>query len=129
MIIQLFSLDGRRLNAAFSGQYDLESLSLNNIDSVQLMKGGSTVNYGSSGIGGVVDLRTKTILGNDIKNLSLEYESGSDNFDRAMINGHVSSENFAISFARSKLSTDNERENDYYENNSSLARLDFSYYG
>ena len=41
-------LDGRRLNAAFSGQYDLESLSLNNIDSVQLMKGGSTVNYGGS---------------------------------------------------------------------------------
>ena len=118
-------LDGRRLNAAFSGQYDLESLSLNNIDSVQLMKSGSTVNYGSSGIGGVVDLRTKTILGNDIKNFSLEYESGSDNFDRAMITASVASDNSAVSFARSKLSTDNERENDYYENNSSLARLDF----
>lgn len=118
-------LDGRRLNAAFSGQYDLESLSLNNIDSVQLMKGGSTVNYGSSGIGGVVDLRTKPILGNDIEKFSLEYESGSNNFDRAMITGHVASDNFAVSFARSKLSTDNERENDYYENNSSLARLDF----
>ena len=118
-------LDGRRLNAAFSGQYDLESLSLNNIDSVQLMKGGSTVNYGSSGIGGVVDLRTKPILGKEIEKFSLEYETGSNNFDRGMITGHVASDNFAVSFARSKLSTDNERENDYYENNSSLARLDF----
>ena len=58
-----FFLDGRRLNPTTSGQYDLESLFLNNLGSVQLQKGSSSVNYGSHGIGGVVDLRTEDTFG------------------------------------------------------------------
>ncbi|MGK0177091.1 MAG: vitamin B12 transporter, partial [Lentimonas sp.] len=48
-----FFLDGRRLNPGFSNQFDLEFLSIDNLSSVEVQRGASSVNYGSAGIGGV----------------------------------------------------------------------------
>ncbi|NCG09139.1 MAG: TonB-dependent receptor plug domain-containing protein [Verrucomicrobia bacterium] len=39
-------LDGRRMNRTMSGQYDLEFLNADNLSSVQIQKGASSVNYG-----------------------------------------------------------------------------------
>ena len=120
-----FFLDGRRLNPATSGQYDLESLMLNNLGSVQLQKGASSVNYGSNGIGGVVDLRTADTYGYEDEGASLEGELGSNDYYRAGGSAFVARDNWGLSIGASTLSTDNERDNDDFENNSVTGRLDY----
>ena len=120
-----FFLDGRRLNPSTSGQYDLESLSLNNLSSVQLQKGASSVNYGSNGIGGVVDLRTADTYGDVDEGASLEGECGSNEYYRASTSAFVGRDAWGISLGASSLTTNNERNNDEYQSDSVNARFDY----
>ena len=120
-----FFLDGRRLNPSTSGQYDLESLSLNNLSSVQLQKGASSVNYGSNGIGGVVDLRTAETYGYTDEGATLEGELGSNNYYRAGGSAFVARDNWGLNIGASTLTTKNERDNDYFENTSVTGRFDY----
>ena len=120
-----FFLDGRRLSPATSGQYDLESLAVNNLESVQLQKGASSVNYGSSGIGGVVDLRTAATYGYTDEGALLEGEFGSNHASRVGTTAFLARDNWGVSFGASALTTDNERENDEYATDSGTARFDY----
>ena len=47
-----FFIDGRRLNSGFGNQFDLENLQVSGLQSVQVLKGAASVQYGSSNIGG-----------------------------------------------------------------------------
>ena len=120
-----FFLDGRRLSPATSGQYDLESLAVNNLESVQFQKGASSVNYGSSGIGGVVDMRTAATYGYTDEGGSLEGEFGSNDYYRAATSAFVARDNWGFSLGASTLSTNNERDNDDYESGSFTSRFDY----
>ena len=120
-----FFLDGRRLNPTTSGQYDLESLFLNNLRSVQLQKGSSSVNYGSHGIGGVVDLRTEDTLGYMDEGAFLEGEIGSNDYYRAAASAFVARDDWGLSLGASTLTTENDRYNDDFENRSVTARFDY----
>ncbi|MEF3280728.1 MAG: TonB-dependent receptor [Elusimicrobiota bacterium] len=58
----LLNLNGRSLNAAgvVGGHYiDWSTLPLDNIDKIQLIKGGSDVKYGNNALGGVINIKTK----------------------------------------------------------------------
>jgi vitamin B12 transporter len=120
-----YFLDGRRLPIAFSGQFNAESIGLNNLESVQFQKGASTVNYGSSGIGGVLDLQSKRVLGEDVNSVSLETEVGSNDSYRGAVSTLVSNENWAMSLGVSAFNTDNERDNDSAEEHSLHSRFDY----
>jgi vitamin B12 transporter len=120
-----FFMDGRRLSSAFSNQYDLEFLSVDNLSSVQMQRGASSVNYGSSGIGGVVDLRIKSGLEEAQSGGAIEAEIGSNDYRRGAVSAHVAEGDFGFSVAASKLSTDNERDNDEFEVESVTTRADY----
>ena len=107
-------LDGRRLNPTFSGQYGLESISLSNLDNVQVLKGGASVNYGSSGIGGVIDLRTRTASIEDGTRGSIKVETGSNDYYRVGLDTSFSDDRIAFSLGSTYLETENERANDAY---------------
>ncbi|HKK18357.1 MAG TPA: TonB-dependent receptor, partial [Opitutales bacterium] len=95
-----------------------------NLGSVQLQRGAASVNYGSSGIGGVVDLRTRS--GFDFGDSGrIEGEIGSNDYRRGAVGLAYSEDRWAVSFETSALSTDNERENDEYERVSFTQRLDY----
>lgn len=111
-----FFLDGRRLNPGFGNQYDLEFLSLSNVQSVEVQKGASTVNYGSSGIGGVVDVRLDSGLNRGEIDGNTFVEIGSNDYRRAGFRAALGSETVGFSFSGSASQTDNERMNDAYEN-------------
>lgn len=117
-------LDGRRLNPGLSNQFALEHLAVDNLASVQLKKGASSVNYGSSGIGGVIDLRTRSGFDRDGSG-HIEGEVGSNNYRRGAAGLAYSEDAWAVSFEASALSTDNERDNDAYERASITQRLDY----
>jgi len=117
-------LDGRRLNPGLSNQFALEHLTIDNLASVQLKRGASSVQYGSSGIGGVVDLRLRS--GFDSGELGhIEGEIGSNEYKRGSTGLTYAEDRWAVSFEASALSTDNERENDDYERFSMTQKLDF----
>lgn len=120
-----FFLDGRRLNSGFGNQYDLELLSIGNLGSVQVQRGASSVNYGSSGIGGAIDLRTQSALDNETPAGSLEAEVGANGYRRGAFSTSVASGDLGVSLAGSALSTDNERANDEYESRSINSRFDY----
>lgn len=110
-----FFLDGRRLNPGFANLYDLEFLSIDNLSSVELQRGSSSVNYGSSGIGGVVSLQTRSSLGEETKTGSVEAEYGSYDTYRGAFSTSFADENRALSLGSSVLTTENKRSNDDFE--------------
>lgn len=119
-----FFMDGRRLNPGFGNQYDLTSLSTNNLSSVQVQRGASSVNYGSSGIGGVVDLQTASTLGADGYSGMVSAEAGTHNYARGVVGSTVSSEDWGLSVGASRVSTENDRPNNDYDNDSVTSRFD-----
>lgn len=115
-----FFLDGRRMNPGFGNQYDLAFLSLSNLESVEIQKGASSVNYGSSGIGGVVHSRLRSGLGVTEPESSVFVEGGSNDTIGSGFTAVAGSDKMGFSLAGSGLQTDNERDNDDY------AKLDLS---
>lgn len=120
-----FFLDGRRLNPGFGNQYDLESLNSDNLASVQVQRGASSVNYGSSGIGGVVSLESQSTLGGEGFSGTASAETGSNDFRSGAILSTYSAEAWGLSLGASALTTENERANDDFERESAHGRFDF----
>ena len=77
----LFLVDGKRISAEFAGNLDFRMLDLSNIDRIEIVEGGMSSLYGSSAIGGVVNIITK----NNNKKFNLNY---SYLHDDPMINVH-----------------------------------------
>ena len=120
-----FFLDGRRLNPAFSNQFDLEFLSINNLSSVQIQRGPSSVNFGSAGIGGVISLQTKSDLGEKTNSVTAEVEYGSYDYYRGALNASLADEDWAVSFGASGLTTENKRNNDTFDNFGANSRIEY----
>ncbi len=120
-----FFLDGRRLNTGFGNQYGLERLSLNNLSSVQIQKGASSVNYGSSGIGGVVDLRSRSAFDVEGNSSILSGETGSHNYTAGAFASAFSEGSLGVSVSGSALTTENDRKNDDYEYEGVNSRVDY----
>jgi outer membrane cobalamin receptor len=55
----LVLLDGVRLNNAQSGTVDLSLLPVNNIERIEIVRGGTSALYGSDAVGGVVNIITR----------------------------------------------------------------------
>jgi outer membrane cobalamin receptor len=58
----LIMIDGRRINDAQSGQFDLSSLPLNkdDIERIEVLRGGASALYGADAMGGVINIITRT---------------------------------------------------------------------
>ena len=120
-----FFLDGRRLNPAFSNQFDLEFLPIDNLSSVQIQRGPSSVNFGSAGIGGVVSLQTHSDLGEKTELIAAEAEYGSYDYYRGALNTSFADEKWAVSIGTSALTTENKRNNDNFDILSANSRFEY----
>jgi len=120
-----FFLDGRRLNAGFGNQYNLERLSVSNLSSVQIQKGASSVNYGSSGIGGVVDLRSRSAFDSDENTSTVGAEFGSHDYIAGSASTSFTQGDLGVSVTGSAMDTDNDRKNDNYSNEAVSSRVDY----
>jgi vitamin B12 transporter len=58
----LIMIDGRRINDAQNGQFDLSNLPLtkNEIERIEVLRGGASALYGSDAMGGVINIITKS---------------------------------------------------------------------
>ena len=55
----LFLVDGARVSGEFAGNLDFNMLNLSNVERIEVIEGGMSSLYGSSAIGGVVNIITK----------------------------------------------------------------------
>lgn len=109
-------INGRRLPAGVFGQYDLGSLGLENLSSIEFVRGPSSSLYGADAMGGVIDLRSRKASKND-KSLTLSTETGSFNTNNLKLNGLIGGDVYSIAFGVSHLKTDNDRPNSEFERN------------
>lgn len=75
----LVLLDGQRLNNPQSGSIDLNQISLEGIDRIEVVRGGNSALYGSDAIGGVVNLISKK--GDHSKPVETELKIGTGSFN------------------------------------------------
>lgn len=52
-------LDGQRLNSPQNGEVDLAMIPLEHIESIEVLRGGSSALYGADAMGGVISIKTK----------------------------------------------------------------------
>ena len=55
----MFLVDGRKISSEFAGNIDFSSFNVNNIDRIEIVRGGLSTVYGSGAMGGVVNIITK----------------------------------------------------------------------
>lgn len=69
-------IDGVKINTAQGGAVDFSSIPLDSIDHIEIIRGGSSVQYGSDAIGGAVNIVTKKAK----KKQAIEFASGGGSF-------------------------------------------------
>ncbi len=118
-------MDGRRLSPGFGNEYDLGFLSPANASRVEIQRGPSSVQYGSSNIGGVIDSRLRSGLGLGGSEGSLGAEAGFNDFSRSSLDYRTGSDALGLSLSTTHLSTDNQRANDSYKQFGLTSRFDY----
>ncbi len=118
-------IDGRRLSPGFGNQYDIEFLSPANASSVEIQRGPSSVQYGSSNIGGVIDTRLQSGLGAGAATGKLFSEIGSHDYRQAGIQTRLGNETAGFSFSGTTQSSENDRPNDGFDQNLFSSRFDY----
>lgn len=107
-------INGRPIFSPLTGLYGLEQIPINMIDRIETIRGGGSTLYGSSAIGGVVNIITKVPKENSY-DVNYTYQSIGGEANDNIINGNATvvskNETSGISLFVNK------RERDYYDTN------------
>jgi vitamin B12 transporter len=121
----LVLLDGVEVNTPTVGQFDFANLTTDNIDRIEILRGGGGALYGSEAIGGVVNVLTQRGAGPFHLLASAEGGSAGTHHETVGINGAQGP--FSLAGTASFLASDGFRSiNDDYRNFSTVWRADFS---
>lgn len=132
----LVLIDGIRANDNTTDQFDFANLKSENIERIEVLRGPQSVLYGSSAIGGVINIITNRASVGSSKSVSLE--AGSHGTQHYKGNVSWGSENISTSNTVSYFDTDGisaaasdrgNPEDDSYENISLSSRNDLSFSG
>ncbi len=101
----LVLIDDVIVNSPTDGAYDFASLTVENIDRIEILRGGQSMLYGSDAIGGVINIYTKKGTGTPTAGAFFEYGS----FATFREGGHVSGAKgpFDFSVSASRWDTSN----------------------
>lgn len=116
-------LDGRPLPANLAGLFNLESLTLDNIERVEVLRGPASSLYGGKAIGGVINLISRTGKGLDKPEGSLSFEGGSHDTFREALTFRGSDGSLDYSLELNRFDTGGERINSDYELTSGAGHL------
>ncbi|WP_341304520.1 TonB-dependent receptor [Pseudomonas sp. TMP25] len=132
----LMLIDGQRFNSADSGTAALETLSVEQIERIEVLRGSRSAMYGADAIGGVIQVFTRRASGEGLKpRLHLGYGSRNSWERSAGLSGGDDNTRFNLSVASEdtdgidRTNSDNgpDQDNDAYRNNSVSFNLGHSF--
>jgi len=120
----LVLIDGVEVNSPTTGQFDFAHLTTENIERVEILRGAGGTLFGSSAIGGVVNIITQR--GRGKPEFTVSGEGGNKNTHRETLGLQGGTDAWGYSFSVARLATDGFlRKNDDYRNLTTAARLDY----
>lgn len=116
----LILLDGRRLNDIDLTSADLSAIPINNIERIEIIRGGGSVLYGDGAVGGAINIITKSPAPG-ASNARAVVETGSDSHLSGSLDANMGSEDFAAHVFRQDSRNEGYRDNnDFWQNNTAL---------
>ena len=119
----LVLIDGVEVNSVTLGAFDFSDLTTENIDRIEVLRGGGGTLYGSQAVGGVINIITKE--GEGAPTMTISAEGGKGNTHRETLSFSGSHGIVGVSGAVSSIDTDGFRRfNDGHRNFSTNLRVD-----
>lgn len=121
----LVLIDGRRLNNTDNGAPDLNSISISDIERIEIVKGSASTLYGDKAIGGVINIITRTPTA-----LRMHVQASAGTFDRRSIIANVSNRldnGVGFRLNAEKRDTDNYRDNNELDYSNLFGKLDYQH--
>ena len=107
-------VDGRRIPFNLAGSFNLESLTLDNVERIEVVRGPLSSVQGGPAIGGVVNIITRSGQGLDKPEFTAGFEAGSYQTFHEVASARGASGPFDYSVQAARLDTDNARTNNQY---------------
>jgi vitamin B12 transporter len=120
----LFMIDGIKLNSPWMGVFDLADFTWDNIERIEVLRGGASSLYGADAMSGVVNIITKR--GRGKRKFSVSNESGNLRTFREKVLLEGESNLFNYSFSFSHMRTGGQFERDSYRNVTSSSNIGFN---
>ncbi|MFO7890315.1 MAG: TonB-dependent receptor [bacterium] len=73
----LILLDGQRLNSSQNGNFDLNSIPLESLEKIEIIRGGHSAFYGTDAIGGIINLVTREFIKQKKPSVGIKTTTGS----------------------------------------------------
>ena len=102
----LILLDGRPINDFNGGSFDLSNITTNNIERIEYVPGGGSTLYGSSAVGGIINIITRAP--SDEFQAIGELEFGSFGYDRQTIGFSGTNDRIGYSIGYNRIQSDND---------------------
>jgi len=120
----LVMIDGVEVNSVTLGAFDFSSLTTDNVERIEVLRGAGGTLYGSQAIGGVVNIITKE--GRGTPGVTVSGEGGNGPTGRGTIASSGQYGKLRYSVAGAYLRTDGfQRDNDDHRNGTASMRLDY----
>ena len=117
-------LDGIPINQGLQGAFDFASLTTDNIDRIEIVRGPQSTIYGPRALAGVIQLFTKQ--GSGTPTIEASAEGGSYGTFREALQSSGSWKQLDYSLGLSRLDTDNARPNNQYRLGNGIANIGWS---
>ena len=135
----LVIIDGVRANGNTTGSFDFRSLTTDNIERIEILRGSQTPVWGADAVGGVINIVTKKGRGTPTHTLSFETGNFGTFKETLASSGTLNDIDYSVSASRTDISgysdfnenrtaeSGGRAEKDSYENNSLTSRLGTSF--
>jgi len=133
----LILMDGQRMNNAQSGGYDVTTIPIDAIETVEVLRGGNSARYGADAVGGVVNFITKKAKEESKMDIGLRATYGSFNsqFYNVYTSNTLDDFNYYLSYKRRQSDGDYKyidfygveqtRQNNYSKGDDGLVKLGY----
>ncbi len=123
----LVLVDGRRLNNADIGPPDLNSVSLKDVERIEIIQGSAGSLYGDQAVGGVINIITRKP-----QKFVASVEPGYGSYDHRAVRANVANRwnnGLSFRFSGEQLTTDNYRDNNEKDYSNYVGVVDFEHEG
>ena len=134
----LILIDGQRMNNAQSGGFDVQTIPIDAVEKVEVLRGGNSARYGADAVGGVINFITKKATEESKMDFGLRATYGSFNsqYYNLFTSNSIKDFNYYLSYKRAQSDgdfkykeldgTENTRINNNSESNDFLVKLGYN---